>query len=184
MKEIKTVILSYEVEDNYGHTHTFKSVEEASAYEHFVQEERKILNYIKPKGVTLVISQDSSVYYKVIPGFIGYNGVPFCDALKNKGRESYYNGINTVERYSSIRGSLIQILSRAYKVCSSKCFHTFNVWDGAYHYHWDSAYGIETGETQPNLWRKGALWYNWDGEHFTTNDLNCKITAQDLLNLE
>lgn len=185
MKKIKTIVITYEVIDNYGNKREFETLAEARKFEKYVKKERKVLDYFKPKGVTLIVSKDLDVFYNVINGAIGFNGVPFCSVLKRKNVvDSYYNLSNPVEkRMSSIHGSLIAVLKRAYVLMNTKCLSSFDYLEGAYHYRWNTTVGNSACvyELHPDNWKKGAYWYNWDGKQFTTNDPKCKITSEDLL---
>jgi hypothetical protein len=184
MKKIKTIVITYEVTDNYGNKREFDTFAEAQKFERYVKEERKVLDYFKPKGVTLIVSKDLDVFYNVAAGAIGFNGVPFCSVLKPKNTDSYYNSSNPVEKLiSSIHGPLIAVLKRAYVLMNTKCLSSFDYREGSYHYRWNTAVGNPacTHELHPNYWKKGAYWYNWDGKQFTTNDPKCKITSEDLL---
>lgn len=185
IKKIEHVIHTYEVLDNYGKTYSFNSLAEATQYSDYVVKERKVLDYIKPKGVTLVVSEDYSVFHKVLPAFIGFNGVPFCDVMKDKHRDHYMNLNNSVERNSSIYGNLLDILKKAYVVTNKYCKSSFDIWNGACHYHWDIKYGDSCCAyyCHPNHWTKNVLWYNWDGKEFTTNDINCKLTTKDFITI-
>lgn len=179
------VTYTYEVLDNYGKVRSFDNLADATQYSDYVVKERKVLDYIKPKGVTLVVSEDYDVFYKVLPAFIGFNGVPFCDVMKDKQRDHYMNLCNSVERYSSIYGNLLDILKRAYKVTDENCRSSFDTWDGAYHYYWDVKYGDSccAHYCHPDHWTKNVLWYNWDGKTFTTNDPKCELKTEDFLTL-
>lgn len=183
VEKVKHVTYTYEVLDNYGTKRIFSSLAEATEYSDYVVKERKVLDYIKPKGITLVVSEDYNVFYKVLPAFIGYNGVPFCEVMKDKHRDCYMNLSNSVERYSSIYGNLLNILKRAYKVTEAICISSFDKWDGAYHYYWNTKYGSSscTHCCHPNHWTKNVLWYNWDGKEFTTNDPKCELKTEDFI---
>ena len=185
IKRIKHVTYTYEVLDNYGKVNHFDSLTEATRYSDYVAKERNVLNYIKSKGVTLVVSEDYNVFYEVLPAFIGFNGVPFCDVRKDKHRDHYMNLSNSVERSSSIYGNLLEILKRAYKLTDEKCRSSFDRWDGAYHYYWDVKYGYSCCAyyCHPSHWTKNVLWYNWNGKKFTTNDPDCKLTTKDFLTI-
>lgn len=183
IKTVRTIVYTYEVEDNYGNISGFDDKKKALDYLKYVKAERKVLDLIKPSGVTLIVSKDKNVFYKCIPAFIGFCGVPFCEANKDKEREFYYNGINSVERYSSIYGNLIKVLKQSFKLMHEKCMSSYDYHDGAYRYHWDTIHGNSACAfiCHPNHWTKGALWYHWDGKEFSTNDRKCKITKQDLI---
>lgn len=185
IKKIKHVTYTYEVLDNYGKINSFNSLTEATQYSDYVAKERKVLDYIKPKGVTLVVSEDYDALYSVLSAFIGFNGVPFCDVMKDKHRDHYMNINNPVERSSSIYGNLLDILKKAYIVTNKNCRSSFDRWDGAYHYCWDIKYGNSCCAEccHPEYWTKNVLWYNWDGKEFTTNDFNCKLTTKDFITI-
>lgn len=169
----------YMVTDCYNYTRRFKRYEEALEYLKYQKEEQKVINIIKPKGVTLVISRNPNVFYKVYAGFLGYNGVPFCDCNKDKDRAYFYNLHNTIERYSNICGSLITVLKKTYALL--KDLKTFDKQDGAYHYSWDTEVGNSycIGPCALESVWGNHYWYNWDGENFTTNDPDCLVTSKD-----
>jgi hypothetical protein len=181
IKKTKHVTYTYDVLDNYGRISSFNSLTGATKYSDYVVKERKVLDYIKPRGVTLVVNEGYKGFYKVLPAFIGFNGVPFCDIMKDRQIDHYMNLENSVERYSSIRGNLPDVLKRAYKVADENCKSSFDRWDGGYHYYWDIKYGNSEClcDCHPKHWTKNVLWYNWDGKEFTTNDPNCKLTTKD-----
>lgn len=177
---IEVVVTNYyTVTDCYNQEHRFDSYSKAVDFFEYTKKERKVLNLIKPKGVTLVVSNNPSVFYKVYPGFLGYNGVPFCECTKEKDRPYFYNLINSVERYSSIYGSLINVLKKTYNLLHK--VETFDRRDGAYHYQWNTEVG-NTYCIAPSasdvVWNN-HYWYNWDGENFTTNDPDCLVTSSD-----
>lgn len=182
-KLIKKKIISYEyqVVDNYGISHTFSNKADADIYLSSCKREQKILNYLKPKGVTLVVSKNPNVYYKCVAAFIGYNGVPFCSVYKSKDRHLYYNGINSIEdHFSSIHGDLAEVLKKAYALLNGR--GAIDRYDGAYHYYWNPAVGNDyCVEPEPEHWKNGVYWYNWDGKEFTTNDKKCKLTTKDFM---
>ena len=170
----------YTVTDCYNFTHRFEYYKEAIRFLENQREERKVISMLKPKGATLILSKDRYVYYGVIPAFIGFNGVPFCDCTKDKDRPYFYNGINSVERYSHIYGSVIEVLQKTYKLLDG--VRSFDRWDGAYHYHWNTEVGNSScimPSANASVW-DNHYWYNWDGKNFTTNDPDCLITSRDL----
>lgn len=180
LKKVKVVTYYYEVTNSYGVKSSCENIEEAKELLKFANKEKKVLDLIKPKGVTLVLSKHQYYYYKVIPAFIGFNGVPFCEANKDKGKEYFYNGINSIEdHFSRIYGNLPTVLARAYKLLDGR--ESFDRWDGAYHYYWNTQVGNTHCIATPVAWKYGALWYNWDGENFTTNDKDCKVTNEDII---
>lgn len=175
----KIITTHYLVDDNYGATKEFNSKTDAAAYLEFVKAERKVLSYIKPHGVTLVLAK-RQCYFRCIAAFIGVHGVPFCDANKSVERDHFYNGINSIEdHFSSIHGNLVTVLKRAYALVNNRS--SFDRWDGAYHYHWDAAVGNKHCFDLGGHWSDGAYWYNWDGSKFTTNDHKCKLTDADFI---
>ena len=177
---LKVVVENYyEVIDCYNYTRCFDDYKRAVEYFNYVKAEQKVISYLKPKGATLVVSKNPNVFYKCYPGFIGFNGVPFCDCTKDKGRPYFYNGLNSVERYSHIHGSVIEVLQKTYKLLDG--VRSFDRRDGAYHYHWNTEVGNSScimPTSSATVW-ENHYWYNWDGENFTTNDLDCLVTSRD-----
>ena len=176
VNKIKHVTYTYEVEDNFGWVQSFNTEGEAQTFAHHVEEEKKVLNYLRPKGVTLVVSKDKNVFCKCIPAFIGFNGAVFCEAPKDKDRDFYHNLNNSVQRTSDIYGNMVTVMKKVFTLLYG--LGKFDTYNGAYHYYWDPAIGNRTCQhiCHPDHWMKGAYWYNWDGNTFTTNDPNCKIT--------
>lgn len=180
MKKIKHISYTYVVRDNYGNDIELPTLRDAEVVEEIIKEERKVLDLIKPTGVTLILSKLTDYYPGyVIPAFIGWNGVPFCECNKDKDRDFFHNLNNTIENTSSIHGNLLNTLKSAYKLLDLKGRNSYDYWSGAYHYHWDIAYGNENVVEHYIAWCKGALWYHWNGKTFTTNDPKCKLTSKD-----
>jgi hypothetical protein len=169
----------YMVTDCYNYTRRFEHYKEAVRFLKNQREEQKVISMLKPKGATLILSNNRYVYYGVIPAFIGFNGVPFCECNKDKTRPLFYNHNNTIERYSTVYGSLIDVLKRVYELLDG--VQSFDRWDGAYHYSWDTEVGNSHciyPATLGSIWND-SYWYNWDGENFTTNDPDCLVTSSD-----
>lgn len=168
---------TYEVTDFFGRRGVFDNKKEAEYHLGIATMEENIINkYVKPHGVTLVVCNNSGIYYKTYPAFIGYNGVPFCDANRAKNREFFWNGINSVQDHmSSIHGNVCEVLKKAYDLLHNVgCFDRI---DGAYHYYWNPAVGNPCCFPVGDYWlEETVLWYNWDGEHFTTNDPDCELS--------
>lgn len=179
INEIQHISYTYEVTDAYDHVKTFDTKEEAWLFAQQVDLEKTIIEYIKPKGVTLVLCKNPNVFYKVYPCFIGWNGVPFCDVLADKERGHFMNLDNSIERLSSLNGDLCEIIQKAYKLFSTYGTKTFDYRDGACHYSWHHTTGNEFCFDVDEYWLKDVFWYNWDGKQFTTNDPNCKLSNND-----
>lgn len=177
---VEVITHLYKVTDVYGYTTSFESKEEATHYLERQITEKEALSHLKPKGVTLVVSKRPQTYYRVIAGYVGYNGVPFCKCEKEKDREHFMALSNTIERCSTIHGNIPEILGKVFNLLHGRSY--FDRWDGAYHFHWNPAIGNpHCAGYDLSAWEKGALWYNWDGDKFTTNDPTCQYTDKDIL---
>lgn len=183
MKAIRKYYTIYRVINNYGETHEFDSKEEAQSFENFVRREKKVLNNIRKDGITLVVSKDLNVFCECIPAFIGFHGIPFCEVRKDKDREHYMASYSHIDSVGIKGGNLIGMLKFFYEIMCTTCSHSFDYWNGAYHFKWDNTYGNRAMQymCHPNHWRKGAYWYNWNGEEFTTNDSHCSLKTEDFL---
>ena len=172
MKVVKEVTKKYVVTDNFGHDSAFSDKTAALRYESVVRGERKVIKFIRPKGVTLVVSKDEDVYFKTVPAFLGFEGLPYAAANKDKNREHFMNMLDPINHYSPISGGIVSVLKKTY--------HRITNATGT-HRLWNKKYGNSSMvlELHPTLWSKGALWYNWDGKNFSTNDKKCKITNAD-----
>lgn len=177
----KIVTYQYQVVDNYNHMHKFNYKADAELFLDFCKKERKIINYIKPTGVTLVVSKNPNVYVHVVAAFIGYNGVPFCEASKDKKREFFINPSNSIEdHFSHIYGNIVDVIKKSYDMLNGR--ETFDKHDGAYHYYWNTEVGNEfCFPIEDEHWKNGVFWYNWDGKNFITNDKTCKLTNNDFI---
>ncbi|MBR4590823.1 MAG: hypothetical protein IKO36_09235 [Bacteroidaceae bacterium] len=173
MKRIIIKKYQWEVTDNFGDTTTFDDKRLAEDYQKIIRQERRVINYIRPKGVTLVVSKDNNVFYRAIPAFLGYDGVPYAEAPKDKDREHFMDLMDPINYYGSISGDIITMLREAYRRISQSYETRL----------WNKKYGNKAccSILHPVNWTRGALWYNWDGEKFTTNDKKCKITTEDFL---
>jgi hypothetical protein len=172
MKVVKVVTKKYVVTDNFGHNSVFLDKTVALRYESIVRGERKVIKLIRPKGVTLVVSKNENVFFKVVPAILGFNGLPYAEANKDKNREHFMNTLDPINPYSSITGGIVSVLKQTY--------HRITNATGTYNL-WNKRYGNSSMDLalHPTYWSKGALWYNWDGENFSTNDKQCKITNAD-----
>lgn len=180
MKKIKHVYYTYKVTDNFGNTKEYDTAAAARNMEHHYAKERKmILNYIRPKGITLVLSKDTEHYVKCIPAFIGYNGVPLCECNKDKNRDFYMSQFLFADDGRSFFGNLFKVIKESYEFASEYCNYSFDHWRGAYHDRWDAKYGNNAAIGHISGWSKGVLWYHWDGDTFTTNDKKCKLTSEN-----
>ena len=179
MKKVKHTYYTYEVRDNYGNTNEYNEKSMATKMERIYAKERKVLSYIKPKGVTLVVSKDKSHYANVMPAFLGWNGVPLCRCDKDKGYEYYHSQFLFADEGRSIFGNTLEVIKDAYEFASKYCNYSFDRWRGAYRDRWDAKYGNNAAVSHVSAWTKGILWYNWDGKNFTTNDKKCKLTSED-----
>lgn len=179
MKEIKHVYYAYQVTDNFGNEKEYENAAAARNMERHYAKERKILNYVKPKGITLVLSKDAEYYAKCIPAFIGYNGVPLCQCNKDKERDFYMSQFLFADDGRSFFGNLFKVIKESYEFASKCCNYSFDRWRGAYRDRWDAMYGNDAAMGHINGWTKGVLWYHWDGNTFTTNDKKCKLTSED-----
>lgn len=172
MKVVKVVTKKYVVTDNFGHDSVFSDKTVALRYERVVRGERKVIKLIRPKGVTLVVSKDEDVFLKTVPAILGFNGLPYAKADKTKNCEHFMNTLDPINHYSSISGGIVKVLKETY--------HRITNATGTYRL-WNKKYGNSSMvfSLHPTHWSKGALWYNWDGEKFSTNDKKCKITNAD-----
>lgn len=184
MKARRCYYTIYSVLDNYGKTLEFDSKEAAQDCEDYINKEKVVLDNIRKTGVTLVVSKDHDVFYKCIPAFIGFHGVPFCEARKDKDRDFYMASCGHIDSIGVKGGNLIRVLLDFYNIMCTRCNTSFDYHDGSYHFRWDNTYGHKCSfMCHPDHWMKGAYWYNWDGENFTTNDPSCKLSAKDFLTL-
>lgn len=170
METRKIVTYEYVVTDAFGKENVFERKAEAIDFEKHVKAMRKVIGYIRPNGVTLVVSRDEDVFYKSVPAFIGIDGKPFMECTKDKRRE-HFRGNVPHTWHCDVYGNIVEVLKQAFERAS--------------YWIWETEYG----ETQCGYilneyhWQEGALWYNWDGEQFTTNDPDCKITTKDFNNI-
>lgn len=164
MEVRKIVTYKYVVVDNFGEECVFDKEQDALKYQQVIDKEREIIGYIKPKGVTLVVSTDMHVWFKTQPAFVALDGVPFAQCDKEKRCEHFY-GLNPFDQYRGIHGGIVDVLKQVFEYTGK----------------WETTYGNKQCSyiLHPYHWKEGVLWYNWDGENFTTNDKECKITNND-----
>lgn len=173
MKRILIKTYKWQVTNNFGEITTFDNKRDAEKYQNVVKRERRVLNYIRPKGVTLVVSKDFGVFYRAVPAFLGCNGLPYAEAPKDKDREFFMCLADPFDHYHVISGDIVMMLKEAYRRMPQI--------EEDVPYVWSKRYGNRACGfiLHPDNWGRGILWYNWDGENFSTNDKKCKITTKN-----
>ena len=172
MKVITHVVKEYEVTDNFGETHIFKTEAEAILLEDIYEREKKVINYLRPRGITIVVNKNPNIFYQVFPAFVGYNGVPYAELSYEKEREHFMLCLDPIDHIYAFGGNLLQMLKECYRRIP-------NIPEGK---RWNLKYGCNiTHMLHPDHWEGIIYWYNWDGCQFTTNDPSCKITTEDFI---
>ncbi len=171
MKRVLIKTYKWEVADNFGRVQSFENRHRAEEYQQSVKRERRVINYIRPKGVTLVVSKNSRAWYANIPAFLGYDGVPYAQANKDRDRDFFMDLLDPIDSYRGITGDTVPVLKAAYRRITQSGETRL----------WNKKYGNSSCSLvlHPDSWTRGALWYNWDGKNFSTNDKKCKITNKD-----
>lgn len=179
MKKIKHVYYTYQTIDNFGNKHEYEKKSEATRMKKHYAAEKKILDFVKSKGVTLILSKNTEFYVKCIPAFIGYNGVPLCRCDKYKDRDFYMSQFLFADDGRTFFGNLRTVLKESFEFGNKYLHQSFDRWRGAYRDRWDKVYGNDAAVPHISAWTKGVLWYHWDGGTFTTNDKKCKLVSED-----